>query len=1278
MPWLFNQVGLSPVVYQNGSYPFSKANGTVPCVVPLRGTPVGAKITVTYLSGQINGWGPHGDLHTAYGTAPLPNVPYFDNQAVGAWTDSQGNVVALVTTLNLAANPGQSVVLTVPNGATQLQIGVNLVNFTGGSGFWVFGVTGISPSGGLGKLIVNEQQIVGFSPVVASGGMVDESRRLHYGEGPKGLGGQETTDVHTMLKQRGTANIAVNVKAGDNWQPQKGWQIFLYDVSENDQDCVFAGTIETVQTSWWGDNGDRLLALSCTSFEQCADVVRVYPGRLYQSQTAGYIFADLLSLLAGSPIVAGNISAGPVVDTFLVDGFPTVADCWNKLCQLEAVQFVWTIDPGSQQVNFGAPGLQPSPFTVQEQDVLYDAFDLVSTRQDFRDRQILTLEADAFGRSAQLFIGKNQTSFVLQHPVKDITNAWITNNTQNTAIGTMTGQPSSGDSVTISYPTAGSIYNWAANSQYAVGQIIIDPNGHTQKVTTSVAIGNTYGLSGTGQPSWNDNGGVTVDNQLRWTDQGILAFGPYQAGVYTFVDLIDNTQWGQVLIMASVAQTLQNLVDAINAQDTYAGPPLYATAQMGKGYGFSYPTWENTLVSADTPVSGKFTLRNKYAGQGFVAALSSSSAVFSWDRAQTSGGKTTFGTQSISVGPATAQVQGLSYTPGSQVVTLFSPLNASIGSGVATNLAVEYHRLDGDAIIVEDTPLVNARASIEAGTGKYQAITSDTSASQGQGLIEANNALSAYKIMPETLEFQTFRPGIKINQLLNFGFNMPYGPELEAPDSNSESSIVATITINHALCGTQDSGGFTFLFTGTYAQLRSVAAGGYVTNANGYDIIFSSDQAGDDLLNWEIEQWNPGTGFITAWIRLANLSVTQDTVVYLQVGNPLISSFQGGSVGSAWYDYNVVLHLPNGTVLSAFDSSGNGNTATISGTGATAGTGVIDGDAVLDGSSGYLAAPNQVSPLVGSIEIWAYQSPQGGNAAYFLMGVSGVNSSPWPPAIYAAGIGLRFYHFLFGASNIALTSPITSSGFHLIGISWSQSLNIVNVFIDGVLAGSIAYDATVTIPTPYPVGGAASWADYWPGQVDEFRMSGVARTMAWNLSRYNNESSPSTFYSVTFGAQWVVQEVQGQLIPTNTNLGGNQFGNYGQFRYTVHCVNLAQIGSFLDFWEGLGGGSSGSISGTGGSSTANYSGTPAAAAPALGGPVAYTGTFNATADVPVTIQHGLNLANPLAIIVQVYGGSPFINWIPQSIVPIDANSIQLTFGASVSGTVNILGVGSTQ
>ena len=548
-----------------------------------------------------------------------------------------------------------------------------------------------------------------------------------------------------------------------------------------------------------------------------------------------------------------------------------------------------------------------------------------------------------------------------------------------------------------------------------------------------------------------------------------------------------------MLIASTLAQCSQNLVDAINAQDTYEGPPLYSTPQMGKGYGFSYPTWENTLVSADTPVSGVFTLRNKYAGKGFVAALSASSSAFSWSAAQTSGGITTFGTQSISVGPATAQVQGLSYTPGSPVVTLFSPLNATIGSGVATNLQVEYHRLDGDAIIVEDTSLVEARAAIEDGTGKYQALTSDTAANQGQGLTEANNGLSAYKIMPETLEFQTFCPGFKINQLLAFGFNMPDGPDLEAPDSNSEASIILTVTIDPTKCGGADSPGFTVCFTGTYAELRNLANGGYVTSASGYDIVFTSDAAGDDLLTWEVVEYNPVTGFIIAWVRVANLLASQPTVFYVQIGNPGTTTFQGGAVGSAWSDYNVVLHLPNGSVLTSTDSSGNGNNGTVAG-GTSASFGVVDGGAAFDGSTGYLSVPNQVTPAQGSVEVWAY-TIVAGSATVFLMGVGGGVGSPWPPTVFASGIGIHVLNWLFGTSNLA--TPETMTGWALINISWSQSEGFATIVISEQFVHAL--------PTNHRLRPNSDYSE----SVSGGRSCELGRVLAWQCKRIPHVGRPA-------------------------------------------------------------------------------------------------------------------------------------------------------------------------
>lgn len=55
--------------------------------------------------------------------------------------------------------------------------------------------------------------------------------------------------------------------------------------------------------------------------------------------------------------------------------------------------------------------------------------------------------------------------------------------------------------------------SWVHSHSYSLGNEILDPAGHVQKVTTA-------GTSGSSEPSWNDTGGTTTDNGVTWTDQG--------------------------------------------------------------------------------------------------------------------------------------------------------------------------------------------------------------------------------------------------------------------------------------------------------------------------------------------------------------------------------------------------------------------------------------------------------------------------------------------------------------------------------------------------------------------------------------------------------------------------------------------------------------------------------------------------------------------------------------------------------------------------------------
>lgn len=445
----------------------------------------------------------------------------------------------------------------------------------------------------------------------------------------------------------------------------------------------------------------------------------------------------------------------------------------------------WTDQGGGYQA--------PVPFIVDAPSVQWQSFDLNLSRKDYRNRQVVQLSFNAFAHSSELFSVAQQGSnpagpngFTLLRPVEQVTNAWYTSNTQNTATGTFSGNPSPGDTITFNFPQSGSIYNWKASvcpgspAYYALGQIIVDPNGHIQKVTSGP------GYSGTVQPTWSTTGGFVTDGPpscestgITWTDQGVQGFASGTLAVYQFVTALDNTQVGQVLIGATEAATIQNLVDAINALDqtnTLAG----GSSTRGRGVTFSWPTWENPLVNADAYVGGStITVRNKAAGAGYQVALTASSSAFAWNSTGvvgpsgqiiTAGGATNFGTIVVPVGQAgQLSTAGLVYTPGSPYVALSIKMT---GSGY---LQVEYTRQDGDAIICENTSQVIARAAIEHGTGMYQQTIKDSNATNTEGLIQAQQALQAYCVIPETFTFDTLRPDIYAGQILQIGMAQPTG-----------------------------------------------------------------------------------------------------------------------------------------------------------------------------------------------------------------------------------------------------------------------------------------------------------------------------------------------------------------------------------------------------------------------------------------------------------------------------------------------------------------------
>jgi hypothetical protein len=617
-------------------------------------------------------------------------------------------------------------------------------------------------------LVINEPGTM--SPFIPNA-WTDQSQRIFQ---------QQSLRFSWLNGERGKAAVPLYIAAGDTYLPTPGSQVCIWDLTETDDYEVFSGKINDYEIKWAGLNGDKYVEMNCVSLNAILDTVRV-PALLYVDQTALFILTDLFQLVTGSPLTLDPANqTGVTIAEFQITDFPTLAEVYTRLATLS--QYIWGVNAQTSEVFFLPPTTTAAPFTVDSEDVLWEQMTLKPDLTDFRDRQIVKANASAAIVSSEYFVGTGQSTFDLLRPVDQIQFAWLTQNIQNSATGTFSGQPNPGDTITFEYAT-GSSTTWIPNNLYFSGSQIVDSNGVVWQTTQE-------GYSGTSSPPFssfsNDLGKLLPDPSSLgppfggtvWKNIGAQGFGSNIAAIYTFCAELDNVttwplpyaspdslpnnaQFGFVLIGPTVTETAQNTADAINSIQ----PSLGGTS--GAGLTFSLATWENPLVNADEPAGAStIVVRDKAAGAGYITALSTTSSAFSWNNGTTFGGVTTGGTTQITVGIANQLVGAgpvftIVYTPGSNVVTSGTPLQPG------NNLQIQYLAVNSAYVQVENTYLVEQRAFIEGSTGQYQQVSTDDNAlSLFQALQLAQQQLAAYGIIPSTFTFTTFKPGEAMQAML--------------------------------------------------------------------------------------------------------------------------------------------------------------------------------------------------------------------------------------------------------------------------------------------------------------------------------------------------------------------------------------------------------------------------------------------------------------------------------------------------------------------------------
>jgi hypothetical protein len=328
------------------------------------------------------------------------------------------------------------------------------------------------------------------------------------------------------------------------------------------------------------------------------------------------------------------------------------------------------------------------------------------------------------------------------------------------------------------------------------------------------------------------------------------------------------------------------------------------------------------------------------------------------------------------------------------------------------------------------------------------------------------------------------------------------------------------ITVNHLqVVGGADLTNFNFPVSMIDANLATVANGGLVTNANGFDIIFV-DATETTKLDHEIEKYVSATGEIEMWVRIPTLSHTVDTVIYMYFNNSGISTTQENATGVWDSNYKAVWHMDAATGSNQPDSTSNAQTA-VQNNSPLQGVGEIDGGFSFDGLADYFSVAGAAVDITGdkTIELWMNAESfsidaNGADPRILINNIDGTNAYQF--ALDNAGGGTIGFavNDSTGQHIIANQTSNISTWYHLVG-TYVASTHAVALYINGV---SVANNGSLSLglgtSSLFNIGRRTDALGYYLGIMDEVRVSNTVRSAGWIATAYNSQSNPDAFFSV--------------------------------------------------------------------------------------------------------------------------------------------------------------------
>jgi hypothetical protein len=292
---------------------------------------------------------------------------------------------------------------------------------------------------------------------------------------------------------------------------------------------------------------------------------------------------------------------------------------------------------------------------------------------------------------------------------------------------------------------------------------------------------------------------------------------------------------------------------------------------------------------------------------------------------------------------------------------------------------------------------------------------------------------------------------------------------------------------------------------------------------DGGDILFMNGSGVSSKLHHEIETYNHASGNLIAWINVPVLSSDQNTILYLYYGNP--NSIDQEYHQKVWDShYQAVWHMSDATSSTISDSTINDYTGKkAASSGPTEITGVIGEGQSFDGTNDNIWINGQSVLGTGdkTISFWMKIND---NSDYQTIMTNALGGS-WNNAglEIAVDYGMTMTTSIGNGYSpddflIIMYKPIPD---HTMYHYYTMRLSGANLslFLDGSLYGWTTTTSSIESSPNYNMSIGRSHQNspyfYWfDGQLDEVRMSSIARSSLWIKTEYNNQNSPEAFLTI--------------------------------------------------------------------------------------------------------------------------------------------------------------------